>query len=104
MARASGTTTSTGGASSSSSPSTTSRRRDAFRDSALLRAALDHAPDRVLVYPHRGGGAGIRQPRRPRPLLRSGGAELPAPDPDADRMVRCSPVAARRSRASTVNW
>ncbi|HLM07582.1 MAG TPA: hypothetical protein VK402_20585 [Blastococcus sp.] len=63
--------------------------RDAFRDSTLLRAALDHAPDRVLVYPHRGGGDGIRQPRRPRPLVRSGGAALPEPDPDADRVLPC---------------
>jgi hypothetical protein len=68
--------------------------RDAFRDSPLLRAALDGAPDKVLVYPHRGGGDGMRQPRRPRPLLRSGGAELPAPDPDADWICPCAPVAA----------
>jgi hypothetical protein len=64
--------------------------RDAFCDSPLLRAALDHAPDRVLVYPHRGGGDGIRQPRRPRPLVRSGGAALPEPDPDADRVLPCA--------------
>ena len=70
------------------------RARDAFRDSPLFRAALDHAPDRVLVYPHRGGGDGIRQPRRPRPLLRSGGAEIPPPDPDTDRICPCTPVAA----------
>jgi hypothetical protein len=64
--------------------------RDAFRDSPLLRAALDAAPDQVLVYPHRGGGDGIRQPRRPRPRIRSGGAELPLPDPDADRVLPCT--------------
>ena len=69
------------------------RRRDAFRQAPVLLAALDAAPDRVLVYPHRGGGDGIRQPRRPRPLRRSGGAELPVPDPDADRIRPCPPVA-----------
>jgi hypothetical protein len=67
--------------------------RDRFQDSALLRAAVDHAPDRALVYPHRGGSDGTRQPRRPRPLLRSGGAELPPPDPDADWIVPCTAVA-----------
>jgi hypothetical protein len=77
--------------------------RDRFRDLPLLRAALDHAPDRVLVYPHRGGGDGIRQPRRPRPLLRSGGAELPKPDPDADWILPCSPVA-RPAEGLTVSW
>jgi len=69
------------------------RRRDAFRQAPVLLAALDAAPDPVngvLVYPHRGGGAGSRQPRRPRPVLGSGAADLPAPDPDADRVVRCT--------------
>jgi len=79
------------------------RARDAFADSPLLRAALDGAPDRVLVYPHRGGGDGTRQPRRPRPLLRSGGAELPVPDPDADRICACAPVAAPVDGLA-VNW
>lgn len=55
------------------------RARDAFRDSPLLRTALDGAPDKVLVHPHRGGGDGIRQPRRPRPLLRSGGPRSRCP-------------------------
>ena len=64
--------------------------RDRFQNSPLLRAALDHAPDRVLVYPHRGGSDGIRQPRHPRPLLRSGGAELPVPHPLADWIVPCT--------------
>ena len=70
------------------------RARDRFRDSPLLRAALDGAPDRVLVYPHRGGGDGTRQRRRPEPLLRSDGAELPVPDPDADRICPCTPAGA----------
>jgi hypothetical protein len=60
------------------------RQRDAFRQSTLLRAALDAAPDPVngvLVYPHRGGGSGARQPRRPRPLVQGGAAALPLPEP-----------------------
>lgn len=69
------------------------RRRDAFRQAPVVLAALDAAPDPVngvLVYPHRGGGSGSRQPRHPRPVLGSGGAELPVPDPDADRIVPCT--------------
>jgi hypothetical protein len=66
--------------------------RDGFRQAPVLLAALDAAPDPVngvLVYPHRGGGSGSRQPRRPRPVRSSGAAELPLPDPDADRVIRC---------------
>jgi len=69
------------------------RRRDAFRQAPVLLAALDAVPDPltgVLVYPHRGGGDGIRQPRRPRPVRGGGTAELPLPDPDADRVVACT--------------
>ncbi len=69
------------------------RRRDAFREAPVLLAALDAAPDPVhgiAVYPHRGGGSGSRQPRRPRPLLSGGAADLPVPDPDAERVVRCT--------------
>jgi hypothetical protein len=49
----------------------------------VLRSALDAAPDPmsgVLVYPHRGGGSGALEPRRPRPVLGTGAAELPVPD------------------------
>lgn len=69
------------------------RRRDAFRQVPVVLAALDAAPDPltgVLVYPHRGGGDGIRQPRRPRPVRSGGTAELPLPDPDAGRVVPCT--------------
>jgi hypothetical protein len=66
------------------------RQRDAFRQAPVLRAALDAAPAGVAVYPHRGGGSGSRQPRRPRPLLQSGAAALPQPGPDDDRPVRCT--------------
>ncbi|MDP5185405.1 hypothetical protein QOZ88_22455 [Blastococcus sp. BMG 814] len=61
-------------------------RRDGFHDSPAVRAALDAAPDPVngvLVYPHRGGGSGSRQPRRPRPLRGGGTAALPPPDAEA---------------------
>jgi hypothetical protein len=69
------------------------RRRDAFRQAPVLLAALDAAPDPVngvLVYPHRGGGSGSCQPRRPRPKLGSGAAELPVPDPEAERVISCT--------------
>ena len=69
------------------------RRRDAFRQAPVLLAALDAAPDPVtgvLVYPHRGGGDGIRQPLRPRPVRGGGTAELPPPDPDGDRILDCT--------------
>src|SRR6188508_2257944 len=42
--------------------------RDRFRNHPTVTAALDAAPDPVsgaLVYPHRGGGTGVRMPRRP---------------------------------------
>lgn len=69
------------------------RRRDAFRQAPVLLAALEAAPDPVdgvLAYPHRGGGSGSRQPRRPRPLRSGGAAELPVPNPEAERIVRCT--------------
>jgi hypothetical protein len=69
------------------------RQRDAFRQTPVLLAALDAVPDPVngvLVYPHRGGGSGSRQPRRPRPLVSGGAAALPLPDPDAGRPVDCT--------------
>jgi hypothetical protein len=66
------------------------QQRDAFRQSAALRAALDNAPDPVngvLVYPHRGGGSGSRQPRRTRPLVQGGAAALPLPEPEFTPLV-----------------
>ena len=56
--------------------------RDAFREAAAVRAALDAVPDPVngvLVYPHRGGGSGARVPRAPRPRVGAGAAEVPLP-------------------------
>ena len=71
-------------------------QRDGFRDSPAVRAALDATPDPVngvLVYPHRGGGSGSRQPSRPHPRAGGGTAALPEPDPDADRVLPCSTCA-----------
>jgi hypothetical protein len=51
-----------------------------YRDLPAVRAALDAVPDPVnglLIYPGRGGSAGSAQPRRPRPVVGAGGAELP---------------------------
>jgi hypothetical protein len=60
--------------------------RDRFRHHPTLTAALDAAPDPIhgtAVYPHRGGGTGVRVPRWPRPNIGAGALELPEP-PAAD--------------------
>jgi hypothetical protein len=57
-------------------------RWEAFRGLAGVQAALDAAPDPVngvLVYRGRGGGAGSRWPRRPKPSAGAGAIELPEP-------------------------
>jgi hypothetical protein len=80
-------------------------QRDAFRASPLLRAALDNAPDPVngvLVYPHRGGGTGARQPRRPRPLVQGGAAALPLPEPEVERPLLGQLVSMPPSTGSVV--
>ena len=55
---------------------------DAFLATAGVAAALDAAPSPAgaLVYRGRGGSAGARQPRRPRPIVGAGAAALPIPD------------------------
>ncbi|CCG04798.1 hypothetical protein [Blastococcus saxobsidens] len=81
-------------------------QRDGFRDSAAVRAALDAAPDPVngvLVYPHRGGGSGSRQPRRPHPRAGGGTAALPEPDPDAGRVLPCTAPAELAAEAP-LSW
>jgi hypothetical protein len=81
------------------------QRRDAFGDSPLLRAALDTAPDPVngvLVYPHRGGGSGSRQPRRPHPRVSGGAAALPISDEDRTVPMRGQLVSMPPSTASVV--
>ena len=65
-----------------------------FRATVAVQAALDGAPDPdgVFVYSGRGGSSAANEPRRPRPVLGAGGAELPIPDPDLSnvRMTRRS--------------
>jgi hypothetical protein len=56
-----------------------------FRADAAVQAALDSVPDPahgLIVHRGRGGSAGAREPRRPRPLLGSGAAALPLPIDD----------------------
>jgi hypothetical protein len=60
-------------------------RWELFYELPAVQAALDAAPDPVkglLVHRGRGGTAGTRLPRRPRPLAGAGAVELPEPDPD----------------------
>jgi hypothetical protein len=56
-----------------------------------VRAALDAVPDPVgglLVHRGRGGSAGVRWPRRPRPLAGAGAVALPEPvDPDVPALA-----------------
>jgi hypothetical protein len=56
-----------------------------FRQLPAVTAALDAVPDPVnglLIYPGRGGSANSANPRRPRPNLGAGCAELPRePEP-----------------------
>jgi hypothetical protein len=53
-----------------------------FRGLRVVRATLDAAPDPVnglLIYRGRGGGAGAREPRRPKPAPSSADVSLPGP-------------------------
>jgi len=53
-----------------------------FRALPGVQAALDGAPDPVsgvLVYRGRGGAAGSRQPKRPKPSAGAGALSLPEP-------------------------
>jgi hypothetical protein len=55
---------------------------DAFRALPAVRAALDAVPDPVgglLIYRGRGGGAGIREPREPKPAPSASAVSLPEP-------------------------
>jgi hypothetical protein len=55
---------------------------DAFRELPAVRAALDNVPDPVnglLIYRGRGGGAGPRVPRKPKPAPGASAMELPEP-------------------------
>jgi hypothetical protein len=60
----------------------TEDRWEAFRGLPVVRAALDAVPDPVnglLIYRGRGGGAGTREPRRPKPAPSSAAVSLPGP-------------------------
>jgi hypothetical protein len=53
-----------------------------FREAVAVQAALDAVPDPIsglIIYRGRGGSAGSRDPRRPRPLAGCGAAALPLP-------------------------
>jgi hypothetical protein len=59
---------------------------EAFRNLPLVRASLDAVPDPVhglLIYRGRGGGAGTREPRRPKRPPAAGAMELPEPAEDS---------------------
>jgi hypothetical protein len=60
-------------------------RWEFFHALPTVQAALDAVPDPVsglAVHRGRGGAAGTRLPRRPRPFAGAGAVELPEPDPD----------------------
>ncbi|HEY2174883.1 MAG TPA: hypothetical protein VGH85_13830 [Mycobacteriales bacterium] len=70
---------------------------ESYRYLPAVAAALDAVPDKVaglLVYRGRGGGAGARSPRRPRPHLGAGSAALPEPRvfEQAGPPVQCEPA------------
>ncbi len=59
----------------------TEEQWETFRNLPVVRAALDAVPDPVnglLIYPGRGGAAGVTEPRRPKPAPASGAVCLPA--------------------------
>jgi hypothetical protein len=67
-----------------------------YRSLPLVRAALDDVPDwahGLVVYRGRGGGAGARVPRRPRPDLAAGAAALPVPESDQYLRLDSDPAA-----------
>ena len=62
---------------------------EAFRALPAVRAALDGVPDPVnglIIYRGRGGAAGGRKPRKPKPA--PGAAELELEEPKEERRVR----------------
>ena len=64
----------------------TEQQWQAFRELPAVRAALDGVPDPVnglLVYRGRGGGADVRDPRRPKPAPAASAASLPEPQAEA---------------------
>lgn len=76
----------------------TEDRWEAFRGLPVVRAALDAVPDPVnglLIYRGRGGGAGTREPRRPKPAPGSAAVSLPGPadEPYLDLAAVSAPAA-----------
>jgi hypothetical protein len=64
----------------------TEEQWEAFRALPVVRAALDGVPDPInglLIYRGRGGGANIREPRRPKPSPASAAVARPEPPPGA---------------------
>ncbi len=64
----------------------TEEQWETFRGLPVVRAALDGVPDPVnglLIYRGRGGGAGEREPRRPKPALDSAAVSLPVSEGEA---------------------
>ena len=77
----------------------TEEQWEAFRSLPVVRAALDAVPDPVnglLIYRGRGGGAGVREPRRPAPAPGSAAVSLPGPagEPYLDLAAASKPAAA----------
>ena len=77
----------------------TQEQWEAFRGLAVVRAALDGVPDPVsglLIYRGRGGGAGAREPRSPKPAPSSGAVSLPGPagEPYLDLAAVSAPAVA----------
>ena len=82
----------------------TEEQWQAFRNLPVVRAALDAVPDPVnglLVYRGRGGGADVRQPRRPKPAPAAGTVALPEPhaEPRLDLTGASPPDPARTAMA-----
>lgn len=67
----------------------TEEQWDAFRALPAVSAALDNTPDPVnglIIYRGRGGAAGARKPRRPKPAPSASAMKLP--EPVEDEVVR----------------
>ncbi len=81
----------------------TEEQWEAFRGLPVVRATLDAVPDPVnglLIYHGRGGGAGAREPRRPKPAPSSGAVSLPGPA-DEPYLAAVSAPAAADARPAT---
>jgi hypothetical protein len=80
----------------------TDEQWEAFRALASVKGALDAVPDPVsglLIYRGRGGAAGSRHPRKPRPA--PGAAALELEEPQEERWLMRARKVARRMRYST---